>query len=337
MGILLHSNMKLSFKFALNRNRKQGVIMKRIFLLAALIISVLFIVTGCKKEESNSDKLSIVTTLFPQYDFARQIAKDKADIKLLLKPGTESHDYDPTPTDIISINKADVFIYTGENMEVWAHDIIESIDNDNLNILDVSKGIELTKSEEEHEEEEHAHDHEYDPHIWTSPKNAIVMINNILDILIKVDPDNKSFYEKNAKEYIKKIESIDSEIKDVVENSEYDTIYFGGRFALLYFVKEYNLKYISAFDSCSSETEPSAKLVTDIINEMKKNGAKTVFYEELTDPKAAKSIAEEIDGDTLLLHSCHNLSSKDFENGESYVSIMEKNIVNLKKGLLYKK
>ena len=316
--------------------------MKRILLATALMLSVLFVVTGCKKEENNNEKISIVTTLFPQYDFARQIAKDKADIKLLLKPGTESHDYDPTPSDIITINKADIFIYTGENMEVWAHEIIKSIDNDKLNILDASKGIELIKSEEEHEEEIEEHEeegnaHEYDPHIWTSPKNAIKMVNNILDTLIKADPDNKSFYEKNAKEYIKKIEVIDSEIKEVVQNSEYDTIYFGGRFALLYFVKEYNLKYISAFDSCSEETEPSAKLVTDIINEMKKNGAKTVFYEELTDPKAAKSIAEEIEGDTLLLHSCHNLSSKDFESGESYVSIMEKNIINLKKGLLYKK
>lgn len=304
------------------------------YIMLALSIVVFVAVTvACQSDESeNNDKLSVVTTLFPQYDFVSQIGGDKVDVTLLLNPGTEAHDYDPAPSDVIKINNADLFIYTGENMEVWASNILGSIDNKELNILDISKNIALLEGEEE-EEEHDGHNHEYDPHIWTSPRNAIVMINNILDELIKIDGENEEYYKKNANEYISSIEELDKEIRQVVSSAEYDTLYFGGRFALLYFVKEYGLNYISAFDSCSSETEPSAKLVTEIVDEMKENGARTVFYEELADPKTAVAIAEEIGGETLLLHSCHNVSKEEFDSGATYVSIMKKNIENLKIGL----
>lgn len=308
----------------------------RWIMLAAMVV-ILPITVSCTNSDNEKDdgKLSIVTTLFPQYDFARQIAGDKAQVTLLLKPGTEAHDYDPTPSDMIAINNGDLFIYTGKYMEPWAENILESIDNKELNILDASKNITLCKSEEDdhnHDQQETDH-YEYDPHIWTSPKNAVIMVNNILEELILIDPDNEGYYRSNAEKYISEIEKIDSDIRNVVENAEYDTIYFGGRFALLYFVREYGLNYVSAFDSCSSETEPSAKLVAQIIDEMKANGAGTVYYEELSEPKTAQAIADEIGGDILLLHSCHNVSSEDFKNGATYVSIMKQNVENLKKGL----
>ncbi len=222
-------------------------------------------------------------------------------------------------------------------MEAWADNILKSIDNKELKILDVSKGIKLLKSEDEEEEEEHLeeHSHEYDPHIWTSPKNAVRMINNILDSIIEIDPENEEYYRENANKYISLIDEIDNEIRTVVANSEYDTVYFGGRFALLYFVEEYGLNYLSAFDSCSTETEPSVKLVKNIVDEMIDNGAKVVFHEELTDPKTAQAIASEIGGSVLLLHSCHNVSLEDFNNGATYVSIMKQNIKNIKTGLNY--
>lgn len=312
--------------------------MKKLFKIALVSMLFILISSGCGSIEKNSDDhLTIVTTLYPQYDFARQIIGDKGTVTMLLNPGTEAHDYDPTPADIISITKADIFIYTGEYMETWAADILSGVDNKALKVLDVSKGIDLVKTDEhdDEENEEEGHHHEYDPHIWTSPVNAIKMINNILDTIIDADPDNEEYYKKNAESYIKSITEIDDEIKEVVSKSKYDTIYFGGRFAMIYFVNEYGLKYISAFDSCSSETEPSAKLVTDIVDEMKANDAKIVFYEELTDPKAAESIADEIGGEILLLHSCHNVSSEDFNKGVTYVDIMKKNIENLKIGLGY--
>lgn len=313
-------------------------------LIIILILGNMLTFSACGKDDEKDDgKISIVTTLFPQYDFARQIAGDKAEVILLLKPGTESHDYDPTPADMIKINNADLFIYTGEYMEVWAANILNSIDNKELNILDLSKNITLHRSLEDEDHEHHeeemngseGHSHEYDPHIWTSPQNAIVMVNNILEELVKIDSDNAEYYQKNAENYINELNGLDGEFRNIVANAEYDTIYFGGRFALLYFVEEYGLKYVSAFDSCSSETEPSAKLVTKIVDEMKDNGAKVVYHEELAGTKTAQAIADEIGGETLLLHSCHNVSSDEFNNGATYISIMKQNAENLKIGLKY--
>jgi zinc transport system substrate-binding protein len=308
---------------------------KKIVLLSALTV-VMFALSACQKDKNNNnDKLTIVTTLFPDYDFAKQIVGDKGDVSLLLDPGVEAHDFDPTPSDIISINKADLFIYTGKYMETWAPNIIDSLESDSVTVVDASKGIELIKTEDDvHEEEEGAaHDHEYDPHIWTSPKNAITMINTILEAIIKEDPDNEKYYRENATAYIAQIQDLDTEFAEIAANAKYNTIYFGGRFALVYFVKEYGLSYMAAFDSCSSETEPSAKLVTQIVDAMKQNGANVVYYEELTDPKSANAIADELGGTTLLLHSCHNVSSTDFKNGVTYVSLMKQNAENLKAGL----
>lgn len=310
-----------------------------IFAIAVCVIPL----SGCTKTETKEDeKLSVVTTLFPQYDFARQIAGEKAEVTLLLKPGTEAHDYDPSASDMIKINNADLFIYTGEYMEPWAKSIVDSIDNKQLNILDVSENVTLRKSGDTHSHgeeeiegysEEAGHSHEYDPHIWTSPKNAIIMINNILEKLIAIDGENEAYYRENAEKYIEQIEDIDADIRQIAAQAKYDTIYFGGRFALLYFVEEYGLHYESAFDSCSSETEPSAKLVSHIIDGMKESGAKTVFYEELSSTKTAQTIADEVGGNILLLHSCHNVSSDEFKNGATYVSIMKQNAKNLEKGL----
>lgn len=312
--------------------------LKRIIYIV-MLTGVIMGLTSCsgKEKEKDMDKLSIVTTLFPDYDFARQIAGDKADVTLLLDPGVEAHDYDPSPADIIAIHESDLFIYTGDNMEQWAKSIIDSLEKDSVTVVDASKGITLVKSTEEaHDEdegEEDGHSHEYDPHIWTSPKNAITMMNTILEAIVKQDPKNEDYYRKNAENYIDQIWELDTEFKEIVENAEYKTIYFGGRFALIYFAQDYGLGYMAAFDSCSSETEPSAKLVTNIIDAMKKNGSSVVYYEELTDPKAAEAIADETGGTTLLLHSCHNVSSEDFKNGVTYVSLMKQNAENLKLGL----
>lgn len=307
-------------------------------LLALFMLTAIVSLTACagKKESTNEKKLTIVTTLFPDYDFARQIAGDKAEVKLLLSPGVEAHDYDPSPADIISINKADLFIYTGEYMELWVPSILSSLESDKVTVVDASENITLIQSGSDEDHEDHdddGHSHEYDPHIWTSPKNAVIMMNNILKAIEKKDPANKKYYEKNAEEYISQIKELDSEFAEIAKNAKNPTIYFGGRFAMVYFVKEYGLGYLSAFDSCSSETEPSAKLVADMVDAMKKNGASVVYYEELTDPKAAQAIADEIGGTTLLLHSCHNVSLEDFNNGATYVSLMQQNVINLKTGL----
>lgn len=336
--------------------------MKKILtvILVALLASALF---GCTQNQNVSDtlengekdeKIKIVTTLFPQYDFARQIAGDNAEITLLLPPGAESHSFEPTPADIIAINNADIFIYTGKYMEPWAEKIIQSIDSDAINILDVSNGITLVKEEHEHDhdeepehdEEEHeqdeaeieehggdGHNHEYDPHIWTSPVIAKKMVDNIAASLCYVDSENAAYYKSNAEDYKEKLDGLDAEFTEIVSTGVRNKIYFGGRFALYYFMEEYGLEHESAYDNCSSETEPSAHDIAQIIDEIKEHEIPVIYYEELTDPKVSRSISEDTGVEMLLFHSCHNISKEDFEKGVTYFDLMKQNAENLRKGL----
>ena len=337
--------------------------------LICMMCGMTFSMTACTKKADNDGKLSIVTTLFPQYDFAKQIAGNKANVTLLLSPGMEAHSYDPTPADIVEINESDLFIYTGENMETWAAKIIKSLEKD-VKVLDVSEGIELTQTEDEHDEHNdedaaeesvesesnageseheeseheeaeheesesdgHTHSHIYDPHIWTSPVMAKQMVENILEGLIAIDPENEDYYRENAANYLTQLDELDAEIRNVVDGADIKTIYFADKFAMYYFVQEYGLDYVSAYDSCSSETEPSAKLVAQMVEEVKKSNAPAIFYAELSNHKAADTISQETGTEALLLHSCHNVSKDEFESGATYISLMKQNITNLKKGL----
>ena len=328
--------------------------MKKFKGLVFALMSFVVLLVGCdtdSKTGSVSDKLQIVTTLFPQYDFARVIGGDKVDVTLLLPAGMESHSYEPTPADIIKINKADLFIYTGESMEQWAHSIIESVDSNEVYVLDVSKNVPLlapnstVEDNHDHEDENHNHDaeveaghdhsegdghnHTYDPHIWTSPKNAMIMVNNILEVLCEVDPENADYYKDNANAYLAELEELDHELKDVVANAKRDTIYHGGRFAMQYLTNQYGIHYVSA----PFEAEPSAALVAQMIKEIKEQKIPVIYYEELVDPKISQMISDETGAKMLLLHSCHNVSKEDFNNGVTYLSLMKQNVENLKVGL----
>lgn len=320
-------------------------------LCIAVIITMVTGMTACAGSFRANGKLSIVTTLFPQYDFAKQIAGDKAEVILLLSPGMEAHSYDPAPSDIVRINESDLFIYTGEYMETWASQIIKSLEKD-VKILDVSEGIRLTYSEDEHGAEKHEdtdhaedenddhdeedhddHAHVYDPHIWTSPVIAQQMVGNILNELIEIDSENEDYYRKNAERYLAELAELDEEFRQAAENADIQTLYFADKFAMYYFTKEYSLTYVSAYDSCSSETEPSAKLVAKMIDEVREDNAPAVFYAELSNHKAADTISKETGTKELLLHSCHNVSKDEFENGATYISLMKQNLENLKIGL----
>ncbi len=310
--------------------------------LPVLILStVLLIMTGCSSEtvsqtENHDGKLQISATLFPQYDFTKAIAGDKAEVTLLLPAGVDSHSYEPTPADIIKINNSDMFIYTGEYFESWADDIISDIDKEKTDIIDVSEGIELIENSEEehnHEEEEHHHHGEYDPHIWTSPIKAMEMVDNITTALCEADLENTDYYTKNAENYKKQLAELDTQFKNIVENGNRNKIYFGGKFALYYFAKEYNLEYVSAFDSCSGETEPSAKVMSEIISGIEEDNVPVIYYEEIAEPTVANMIAEETGATPMLLHSCHNVTPEELKEGVSYIDLMKQNVINLKAGL----
>lgn len=320
---------------------------KRIFVIAICYI-ILIICVGLlvnffntnKNSSKNYDKIQIIATLFPEYDFVKQIGGDKVNVELLLDAGVEPHTYEPSVRDMKDITDSDLFVYTGKNMEPWAESITSSMTNSNCKIVDCSKNINLIEIDEffhEHSliNEEHTHseleyDYEYDGHIWLDPQNAIIMIDEICESLVQVDPDNKEYYESNAKSYKEEISNLDKKIENELKNTTLDTLVFGGEFAYAYFMNRYNLNVISAYEACGDGAEPSVSKIKEIIDYINTNNIKAVYYEELSEGTVAKMISEETNAKPVIFYTLHNVSAEEMKNGENYVSIMEKNLENLK-------
>ena len=305
--------------------------------MLVIFASAIFILSSCTAADAGNNidddgKLKIIATLFPQYDFAKQIAGDKANVKLLLPPGVESHTFDPKPGDMLEIYNADLFIYTGENMEPWAQTIIKGVTNDNLVIVDCSKNIELINDDDE---DEHGNEHEHgaDPHIWLDPTLAVKMVGNITDTLCDKDPENSEFYKKNADIYIKRLQKLDDDIFDVIDNAKRNVIVFGGKFSYIYFLRHFNLNYVTAYDSCSTNAEPSMAKILSVITFIKQNNIPCVYYEELSTHQVAKAIAKETGKKSYLFSTGHNVTKSEFDDGITFLDIMYANLENLKKGL----
>ncbi len=302
--------------------------MKRIIVCLLCLV----LLTGCAiapTEQSGEKKLNIVTTLFPQYDFARTIAGDNAQVTLLLPPGSESHSYEPSPVDMMTINEADLFIYTGETMEAWVPSVLKSLEG-NPAILNISSGIDLHQG---HNHDDVEHQHNVDPHIFTNPLYAVAMAESLENQLCEIDPEHSDEYKANGEAFRAELKDLHGQVSQVVQNAKRNKLIFGGRFAFLYFTEAYGLSYDAAFDSCSSESEPSAADLTRIIDTVKNENIPVVYYEELSDPKTARLICEETGAKALLLHSCHNISKEELAQGATYLSLMKKNLENLKEGL----
>lgn len=292
-------------------------------------------------EQTEKDCLTITATLFPQYSLACAVVGDLADVSQLLPPGTESHSFDPSMSDLMKLNESDLLIYTGDDMEKWASSFIAAADKE-LVVLNVSDGITLLSTKEEHTHDENEHDpHEthshtdrnVDPHIWTSPKNAAHIARSICDTVCALDPENQEAYQRNTETLLEELSDLDAEFQTLADTADGKTLYFGGKFSLLYFVKEYGFSYVSLYDSCSESSEPSVRKMSEMIDAMKQEHAKVIFYPELTEPKAAQTIAESTDATPLLFHSCHNVSDREFSEGETYLSLMRKNLQNLREAL----
>jgi len=292
------------------------------------------------KTKTDSQKITVVTTLFPLYDFAKNIGQDKVEVSLLLPPGVEAHTFEPKPSDITKINNADIFVYTGEFMEPWAHDIIEGADK-KVKVVDASANIEMMKEEHEHEEEaehheaeeEHGHEHGgVDPHIWLDFDNAKIMAENIATTLSEIDPQNAEYYKNNLKSYQSKLSDLDNSYKNSLTSCQSKTIVYGGHYAFGYMGKRYGLAYESAY-GISPDSEPSAQDLAGLISQIRTKKIAYVFFEELVSPKVAETLAKETGAGLLLLNPAHNLTKDEFEKNESFLSIMEKNLSNLKIGL----
>lgn len=324
--------------------------MKKI--LAIIITSVMLVATLCacsnnensvsKTQSGSGDsdgKISVVTTIFPPYDFARQVGGDNVDLTMLLKPGTESHNYDPTPQDIIKIQNCDLFIYVGGESDEWVKDILESNDSKPKKIISLMDCVDTVQEEivegmeQDKDEDDDSHKIEYDEHVWTSPKNAIIISKKISSALIELDKDNEKTYEKNTTEYSQKLSLLDSKFQNIVDNAKRKTIIFGDRFPMRYFADEYGLKYYAAFPGCSSETEPSAATVSFLIDKVKAEKIPVVFSIEFSNGKVADTICEDTGAKKLTFHSCHNVTQEQFDSGVTYIDLMNQNAENIKEAL----
>ncbi len=337
----------------------------RDFLLAGSLILGMML-TGCgmsgQQTEQNggkeqnkveNEKISVVATIFPQYDFVRQIAGENVELKMLLKPGEETHSYEPTPQDIIAIQNSDLFIYVGGENDAWVEDILESMPDNGRKTLKLVDCVDTVEEEHvegmkeerghDHEEDEADHEehgqeethsvHEIDEHVWTSPLNAVKIVEQIKEELCEIDSENAPDYEENAEAYVAQLKELDQEFQDVVDHSKRKLMIFGDRFPFRYFAEAYGLDYYAAFSGCASDTEPSAATMAFLINKVQDENIKTVLKMELSNENIAKAIAEATNADVKEFYSCHNLTAEQFADGETYLSLMEKNVETLREVL----
>lgn len=301
-----------------------------------------------ENDNNKTEKLEIVTTIFPEYDWVRQIAGDKVsdmDITMLLDNGVDMHSYQPTADDIMKISGCDLFIYVGGESDEWVNDALKEAVNKDMQVIDLLDVLgEQVKMEElvegmqdaEHEEEEEHEEKEYDEHVWLSLKNAETLCDAIAEALGNADPDNKAVYDTNKAAYIDQLVSLDNQYREVVDQASMKTLLFGDRFPFRYMVDDYGLSYYAAFAGCSAESEASFETISFLAKKIDELGLKYVMTIEKSDQKIAKTIIENTqnkDQSILTLDSMQSTTSADVANGMTYLSIMEGNLNILKEAL----
>ena len=302
-----------------------------------ILALVIILLVGCTKTNED-EKLNIIATSFPGYDFARAVTKNIEDVnvEMLSRPGAEMHEYEPTPKDIINIEKSDMFIYVGGDSDEWVEKILKKINPEKTKVIKLMDIVDAKLEEEVEgmEEDEYGHhEEEYDEHVWTSPVNVIKITEYLKQEIVDIDKENTKKYEDNANEYIGELNRVDAEIRQIVNNSKRKELIFGDRFPFRYFTDEYNLKYYAAFKGCSEQTEASAKTIAFLINKVKDDNIPVVLHNELSNKELAKEISKQTKTKVLEFHSAHNISKEDFKKGTTYIDLMNKNIDVLREAL----
>ena len=373
---------------------------------AAAFLGISLLLGGCAQTEESqgafdaspeaAGKLKVAVTLFPYYDFVRQIAGNQVDLQMVIPAGMDSHSFEPTPADIRTIQHADVLISNGGTMEHWLDETLAALDTTSMTIVTMMDYVDTVEEEivEGMEDADHDHDHahvhaaddhdhsnetpdehaaheheaddydhsgetpeehaahaheaddhdyvdhdgheeeiEYDEHIWTSPVNAMKLVDVIGDTLAQADPAHADIYHQGAASYKKELEEIDAGFREVCANRKRNMIVMGDKFPFRYLADEYQLDYRAAFSGCSSDTEPSAKTIAYLIDKVKEEQIPAVYYLELSSHRVAEIIGEETGAEPLLLHSCHNVTRAQFDTGITYAGLMRQNIENLRKGI----
>ena len=327
----------------------------RRFLSLLCALTLTLSLAGCAGRMPTEDdgRLHVVTTLFPYYDFARAIALERAEVTLLLSPGREAHSFEPTPLDAVTISRADLFVYNGGECEVWVDDMLSAVGEDIGSVLcmmdcvdareeEFSEGMQGAHDHAHDDHDDHDHDHdthdsdeiEYDEHIWTSPVNAMALCRAIADALAAADAENADFYRENAEAYCAQLAALDEELRTLRQSAARTTLIFADRFPLLYFCEEYDLDYRAAFHGCSSDTEPSLATLKFLIDKVREEEIPVIYTIDLSSRKVAEVVSECTGARIERLWSMQTVSRADFDAGETYLSLMQRNIDALKAGLL---
>lgn len=300
--------------------------------LIAILLCLCLVLCGCTAQPEkphDETKLQIVCTSFPAYDFAREIAGDRAELTLLIKPGSEVHSYEPTPKDMIRIQESDLFICNGGESEQWAKTLITP----ELNTIYMMDCVDTVEESADGIYNAEDGEPELDEHVWTSPLNAIKISEEICNALCKLDIDNAEAYKTNFAAYKAQLMALDREFRQVIKNSGKHTLVFADRFPMRYFALEYGLDCYAAFPGCSSETEPSAKTVAYLIDRVREDKIPAVLYMEFSNQKMADVICEDTGCKKLPFYSAHSVSAEQFEQGVSYLDLMRINLNSLKEAL----
>lgn len=316
---------------------------KKYFIPALALLMLLCFFCACEKKDTESDNITIVTTVFPQYDFAKKItAGTDAKIEMLIPPGCEPHAYEPTPSDMVIAAECDLFIGVGGESEAWAEKIISAANidvsrrlylMDMVPLLEVESGHGNGEHSHAHIHGDHDHGHIHDEHVWTSPKNAMIIVDAIAKRLCEIDPQNEALYLENAETYLSELSKLDKEFSVLAENAAKVPLVFGDRFPFLYLARAYGFEYTSPFRGCSAHTEASMAEIADAIEAARNADSGTIFSVDFGSQKLALTIADEADARICRLYSCHTVSAEYFEKGIGYIDLMKKNLENIREAV----
>lgn len=314
--------------------------MKKFFICLLSVILVLTCFSSCTKAPESTDSddgLTIVTTIFPIYDWVRNITGSDADIIYLDENGIDLHSFEPTANDIITLSKADLFICIGGTSDEWVDNAVSSSSNEALEVIrliDITGAVFEETVEGMQEDDNHGHDvSEYDEHVWLSLKNAQTSVSAIAEKLGELDSENKALYLSNAENYNKQLSALDEKFASAIASAEKNTLLFADRFPFRYFIEDYALEYYAAFPGCSAESEASFDTMTFLIEKTKELQLEHIIVLEGSDGKIASTVSAETGAQILTLNSCQSVTKENVADGATYISIMESNLTVITEAL----
>lgn len=306
------------------------------FILLLAILLSCFVFSSCaQRPDSDDGRLVVVCSVFAQYDICRQIIGESGEVVLLVRNGVDMHSYEPTSRDILTVAGADMLVYTGGASDAWVDGVLRSAGNGSIRTEKLFDYAELLCVEHSHE---HGHDHEhgdehgdeeYDEHVWTSPKNVIRIARGLCDAICEVYPEGERVFCENTERYIGELEALDAELEGLFSDGDI-TLIVGDRFPFLYLANDYGVRYHAAFSGCSSETGASFEVIMSLIDAARECGTGVIFDTDGSGSEVAKKVAEECGCDVRTLYSCQSISTAELESGETYISLMRKNLETIR-------